>query len=205
MRNLEEIARTIQAELDERDTLREIAIKSSRAIIRMSGTIIHLVHKNEDPLPMMREALDEVDRLRSLLDDHPILWNTGPVGDAMQEMAEAAIMLAIINDEQFPGPEELGIPARSWVMGLADVVGELRRLSLERLREGDVEAPERYLDIMEEIFLVLMTFDYPDAIVPLRRKQDIARSLLEKTRGDLTVALNSKRLEERMEELYRKL
>ena len=205
MKNLDEIAGRIQARLDEKDTVREIAIKSSRAIIRLSGSVVHSVHKKERVDEAMAEAMDEAQRLRSLLEDHPDIWNSGLVEDAMQELAEAAIIIAIARSEDLPTPEELGVPMTSYLLGLADAIGELRRFCLEALREGQMEAAIRNLEMMEEMFQVLMRFDYPDALVSIRRKQDIARSLLEKTRGEVAVAVNSKRLGDKLAALYEKL
>jgi translin len=88
---------------------------------------------------------------------------------------------------------------------MADTIGELRRFSLESLRRGDTPAAEKYLDIMEELFLVIMRFDYPDAIISIRRKQDIARSVLEKTRGDVSMAVSSERLQLRLTDLEKRL
>jgi translin len=93
----------------------------------------------------------------------------------------------------------------SYLMGFADSIGELRRFSLEALRAGNVESANKYLEMMEDMFIVLMRFDYPDALVAIRRKQDIARSVLEKTRGEVAVAINSMRLQDRIVELSRKL
>jgi translin len=205
MRNLEEIARTIQAELDERDTLREIAIKSSRAIIRMSGAVVHGMHKGQDGEALLVEAIDEAHRLRSVLSEHLDIWHSGIVQDALQEVAEAAILNAIVHGQELPDPEYLGMPEASYLMGMADTIGELRRFALESLRRGDTPAAEGYLDIMEELFLVIMGFDYPDAMVSIRRKQDIARSVLEKTRGDVSLAVSGERLRTRLAELERRL
>ncbi|WP_019178275.1 translin family protein [Methanomassiliicoccus luminyensis] len=205
MKNLEDIANRIESRLEEKDQVREVAIKSSRAINRLSGSIVHAIHKGEDVRAMMHEALDETHRLRSLLEDYPEIWESGLVEGALQELAEAAILLALIKDEAFPDPDEMGIPGAAYLLGLADAVGELRRFVLEKLREGDIEQARKHLDLMEDMFLVLMRFDYPDALVPIRRKQDVARSLLEKTRGDVAVAVNSARLQAKIDELSRKL
>ncbi len=194
--NLDVIADAIMSELDERDTVREIAIKSSRAIIRMSGNVVHSMHRDEDTTETMAAAIEEADRLRCLLDDHPGLWNSGLVGDAMQELSEAAIMASILRCEPLPSPWEISVPPKAYIMGLADCVGELRRFALEALRRGDVPMAEEYLETMEDIFKVIIRFDYPDAIVAIRRKQDIARSLLEKTRGEVAVAVNNQRLQD---------
>lgn len=205
MKNLDAIANRIQARLDEKDTVREIAIKSSRAIIRISGSVIHSIHKGEDIEEMMSEALDEAQRLRSLLLEHPELLNSGLVEDAMQEFCEAAILLSIYRHEDLPSPEELDVPYTAYLLGLADCIGELRRFALEALRAGQTEKASEYLEMMEEFFQVIMRFDYPDALVSIRRKQDIARSLLEKTRGEVAVAVSSKRLGDRIIALHDKL
>ncbi|MEM0449262.1 MAG: hypothetical protein QW520_05520 [Methanomassiliicoccales archaeon] len=205
MSNLDEIANRIQSKLDEKDTVREIAIKSSRAIIRLSGSVVHSIHKGENAEEMMSEAMDESQRLRSLLLDHPEIFSSGLVSDAMQELAEAAILLSIVKGEDMPSPEELNVPSTAYLLGLADCIGELRRFCLEALREGDIEAASRHLDMMEEFFQIIMRFDYPDALVAIRRKQDIARSLLEKTRGELAVAVSAKTLGDKIEALYKRL
>jgi translin len=205
MKNLEEIAERIESRLEEKDQVREVAIKSARAINRLSGSIVHLIHKGEDVRPMMNEALDETHRLRSLLEDYPEIWESGLVEGALQELAEAAILLALVHDDELPDPDDMGITGNAYLLGMADAIGELRRFALEKLREGEVDEAKIYLEIMEEIFLVIMRFDFPDALIPIRRKQDVARSLLEKTRGDVAVAVNSARLQMRMDELSRKL
>jgi len=205
MNNLDEISTRLQRVLDEKDEVREIAIKSTRAIIRLAGTIIHSTHKGEDAEELMRDAINETDDLRSLLKEHPDIWYSGLVGDALQELAEAAIFLAIVNKRDLPTPEDLGIWAVPYLMGFADAIGEIRRLVLTHLRNGDIERAAEYLDLMEDMFLILMRFDYPHALVAVRRKQDVARSLLERTRGDVALAVSSRRLESRIEELYRRL
>jgi len=205
MNNLDAIASRIQARLDEKDTVREIAIKSSRAIIRISGSVIHSIHKGEDVEEMMSEALDEAQRLRGLLLEHPEILNSGLVEDGMQELSEAAILLSIYRNDDLPSPEELDVPYTAYLLGLADSIGELRRFALEALRAGETERATHYLEMMEEFFQVIMRFDYPDALVSIRRKQDIARSLLEKTRGEVAVAVSSRRLGDRIATLEDKL
>jgi translin len=205
MRDLEQIADSIQVKLDEKDTVREIAIKSARAIIRLSGHSIRGMHKGHDISTLISEAMEEEERLRSLLQEHQEIWNSGIVQDALQELAEAAIVLSIVRGEDVPTPEELDLPPTTYLMGFADAIGELRRFSLEALRQGRTEDAEAQLDLMEDMFLVIMRFDYPDAIVSIRRKQDVARSILEKTRGDVAVAVSSARLEKRIAELDRKM
>lgn len=205
MQNLERIAQSIQDSLEEKDTVREIAIKSSRAIIRMSSGVVHGMHKGIDGQDALADAIDEAHKLRSVLSEHVELWHSGIVQDALMEVAEAAILSAIVRGEELPEPEHLGMPGTAYLMGMADTIGELRRFSLESLRRGDTPSAERFLDIMEELFLVMMRFDYPDAIVSIRRKQDIARSVLEKTRGDVSLAVSIERLHTRLNDLEKRL
>lgn len=204
MQNLGQIAQRIQDSLEEKDTVREIAIKSSRAIIRMSSGVVHGMHKGVDGDMLLGEAIDEAHKLKSVLSEHVDIWHSGIVQDALQEVAEAAILTAIVKGQELPDPEHLGMPGTAYLMGMADTIGELRRFSLESLRRGDTLAAEKYLDIMEELFLVIMSFDYPDAIISIRRKQDIARSVLEKTRGDVSLAVSSERLQLRLTEMEKR-
>jgi translin len=205
MKNIELIASNIQKKLDEKDTVREIAIKSSRAIIRLSGSVNHGVHKHANMEREMHDALEEAERLQNLLAEHQEIWNSGIVQDALQELSEAAIVLALLGGRDLPEPEELNVPETAYLMGFSDAIGELRRFALESLRQGKTADAEQYLDTMEEMFLVIMRFDYPDAIVSIRRKQDIARSILEKTRGDVAVAVSSTRLEQKITDLNESL
>ena len=205
MRNLDEIAVGLQEELDEKDTVREIAIKSARVIIRLSGSAVHSIHGGEDATQMLATALDEVARLKSLLEIHPDIWTSGLVSDALQEMTEAALVHSISMGEDLPTPQDLGVPPAPYLLGLADTIGEVRRFALISLREGELRDAIAYLDIMEEMFLVLMRFDYPQALVAIRRKQDIARSLVEKTRGEVTLAVSSRRLQDKIDELKDRL
>ena len=205
MRNLDEIAVGLQEELDEKDTVREIAIKSARVIIRLSGSAVHSIHGGEDATQTLATALDEAARLKSLLEIHPDIWTSGLVSDALQEMTEAALVHSISMGEDLPTPQDLEVPPAPYLLGLADTIGEVRRFALISLREGELRDAIAYLDIMEEMFLVLMRFDYPQALVAIRRKQDIARSLVEKTRGEVTLAVSSRRLQDKIDELKDRL
>ncbi len=199
--NLRDIIGEIESRLDEKDAVRELALKSSRTIARLAGAALHRLHRGEDSHPDLRDAHEEALKLRSLLEDHPDLYHSGYVESALQEMVEAAVVHAISASKPLPAPKELGATDTSYLLGLGDAVGELRRLALEDLRRGDVAGAAEYLKRMEDIFDQLIRFDYPNAIVALRRKQDIARSLIEKTRGELAVASRGKALEDKIDSL----
>src|SRR6266581_1993351 len=204
MKDLDPIIARIEAELDEKDEVREVALKSSRAIVRLAGAAIRGMHRNEDVAARLTEARDEIRKLRGLLAEHPELWFGGAVEGALQEVSEAAVVHALIAGQALPSPEELGVTSAAYLLGLADAIGELRRFALDQLREGHVEQAARYLEIMQDIYDALLRFDHPNALVPLRHKQDVARGLLERTRGELAVAAHGTALERRLRDLAEK-
>jgi translin len=181
-----------------------VALKSSRAVVRLSGSITRGLHRKEAVAPQFQELKDEVSRLSGLLVEHPDIALAGYVEAGFQEYAEAAILISILDKDDVPSPEDLGIGSVPYLLGLADAVGELRRFALDELKGGNVKRADHYLDQMEDIFTALMRFDYPDAILPVRRKQDIVRSLLEKTRGEVAVATSTQNLHVKLEEAMKK-
>jgi translin len=202
-RELEEILSAIEAEMEEKDTVRELALKSSRAIARLSVSALGGLHRGKDVRGLLEEARDEAFKLRSLLKDHPDVFHSGFVENAHQDITEAAVAFSLIKGAPLPKPRDLAVTSRAYILGLGDVIGELRRYALERLREGEPEGAKDALEAMETIYEGLMRFDYPTAVVAIKRKQDIARSLLEKTRGDVAVALRSFELEKKLDDLGR--
>ena len=205
MKNLDVVISEIESRLDEKDEVRELAIKSSRTIARLAGSAIQGMHRGEDSAATLQETREEVFKLRSLLDGHPDLFHAGFVENAMQEACEAFLVHAILEGEPLPTPKECGVTDTAYLLGLGDVVGELRRFALTVLRAGDVASASATLEQMERILDSLMRFDYPTALVALKRKQDVARSLIEKTRGELAVAARSHELERKLDSLKGKL
>ena len=204
MKNLEKVVSRIETELDEKDQIREIALKSSRAIVRLAGGILKGLHRDESPGGSLEELRDEVSRLTSLLTEHPDVANAGYVENALQEYTEVGIVMAVLERGDVPSPEELGVGSVPYLLGLGDTIGELRRFCLDDLRAGRVDRATERLDQMEELTGAIMRFDYPDAIVAIRKKQDVARSLLEKTRGEMTVAASNRLLSDRLDELLKR-
>ncbi len=205
MQNLRDIIGEIEARLDEKDEVRELALKSSRAIARLSSAAIHSLHKGEDADTPLREAREEAMKLHSVLEEHIDLYHSGYVENALQELCEASIVHAIARAKPLPGPKECSATDASYLLGLGDAVGELRRFALEGLRRGDVAGAADHLKRMEDIFDALVRFDYPTALVALKRKQDVARSLIEKTRGEVAVATRGKALEDKIDHLEGRL
>lgn len=204
MKNLEKIASRIEAELEEKDQVREVALRSSRTIVRLSGGIVRGLHKSTEQRPDLQELKDEVSRLRSLLSEHPELESTGYVEGAFQEYAEACLVISLLKKGDVPPPEEIGVNSIPYLLGLGDSVGELRRFCLSELKAGDIAKANHFLDMMEDIFAALMRFDYPEAIIPIRKKQDMARSVLEKTRGEVAVSASARSLQDRLEEALKR-
>ncbi len=205
MKNLEEIIEGMEARLDEKDAVRELALKSSRTIARLAGEAVRRIHRGEDMIDLLREVRDRNGELSSALRDHLDIYYAGYIENAHQELAEVSILHSIVENKPLPRPTDLEVTDKAYLMGLGDVVGELRRITLDALKRGDADAANKHLQQMEEIFTVLMRFDFPSALLAIKRKQDIARRLLEKTRGEVAVASYGKSLEEKMDSLLDKL
>ena len=205
MKNLEEIIEGMEARLDEKDAVRELALKSSRTIARLAGEAVRRIHRGEDMIDLLREVRDRNGELSSALRDHLDIYYAGYIENAHQELAEVSILHSIVENKPLPTPTDLEVTDKAYLMGLGDVVGELRRITLDALKRGDADAANEHLQQMEEIFTVLMRFDFPSALLAIKRKQDIARRLLEKTRGEVAVASYGKSLEEKMDNLLDKL
>lgn len=205
MKNLERVAAKIESELDEKDQVREIALKSSRLIVRLSGRLIRSLHSKSVSAENVGELREEVSKLAGLLKGHEDLLSAGYVQSALQEYSEAVMLMSMLESGDVPSPEDVGVGNQPYLLGLGDCIGELRRLCLEDLRARNVQRASELLDLMEDVFSALMRFDYPDAILPLRHKQDVARSVLEKTRGDVAVAMTASQLEKKLDEVLKKL
>lgn len=205
MENLEGIIEGMEARLDEKDAVRELALKSSRTIARLAGDVVRRIHLGEDVRDLLREVRDRNGELSSALRDHLDIYYVGYIENAQQELSEASILHSIVKKRPLPSPDDLEVTDKAYLMGLGDVVGELRRLTLDALKMGDADAANEHLQRMEEIFTVLMRFDFPSALLAIKRKQDIARRLLERTRGEVAVASYGKSLEEKMDDLLDKL
>ena len=182
---------------------REQGLRLSREIVRNSANSIRATHRGE--FDQARKLLKTVAELAgeaiALRKQQPRVYYGGYIEDALKEYTEAAVTLALIESRPMPTADELGIGAAPYLGGLADTVGELRRFILDALRTDDFSRCEELLDVMDEIYTVLVTMDYPDAVTRgLRRSTDMVRGILERTRGDLTVALRQRRLEERLAE-----
>ncbi len=199
---LDAIVSRVRANFEEKSAARDRALHNSREVIRLAANSIRAVHRGEMDaarglLAHGRSLLEETGRS---LGPHPDIFHAGFVHDAQKEFAEANLTLALVAGEPLPGPEELGVGFAAYLNGAGEAVGELRREVLDRLRFGEAQRCEELLAAMDDIYSVLVTIDFPDAMTGgLRRTTDSVRGILERTRGDLTLALLQASLERRLD------
>jgi translin len=196
--NLDAIAARIRSELAIKSCARDKALGESRELIRHCSLAIRAIHRCEygTAEPLLAAAWSLVLTLQCDLTPHPDLYSAGYVQDALKEYAEARTVLALVLSQPLPDPETIHVPSPAYLNGLAEAVGELRRYVLDCLRRGDDSRLEGILRSMDEIYTVLVSMDYPDALTAnLRRTTDVTRGIIEKTRGDLTYAQQQKSLE----------
>jgi translin len=175
-----------------KNAARETSLAASRVLIRTSANAIRAAHRGEfeRAAAMLDEARTVRDSAVAALDGHGDIYHAGFLHDAQKEYAEARITLALLSGEPLPSPSDLGVEAPAYLNGLAEAVGEMRRSVLDRLRSGQYDGCEELLAAMDDIYSVLVTIDFPDAMTGgLRRTTDQTRGILEKTRGDLTMAM----------------
>jgi len=185
---LDKIMKEIIGYLDEKDKSRENLIKLAREVVRLSREIISIIHKGNIEMAMskLKELSIWKDVLLKEADKYPDLRYGGVVLNSLTEYVEVQLLLSLIRDKDVLSPEELGVDCVSYLLGLADVIGELRRLALDSLREDKIDLAEEYIGYMEDIYVRLSSLSYPDAMIPgLRRKCDIARRLIDETKSDL--------------------
>jgi len=194
---LKSILKEVKEELTQKDKVRENAQQNMRKATSLSKQAILLMHqKKHEARKLIDKAKEIISKLQGLAKEYPEIIYSGMFSAALQEYSEANILLELIQESRFVTPNEVNVPAVDYVLGLADVIGEYRRLALDALREGDAEKGEECLKIMDEIYIELMAMDEAYMLVPgLRRKCDIARRIIETTRGDITQEARRKSLE----------
>lgn len=185
----------------EKSRARERGLQISRGVIRLSANAIRAVHRKE--FDRAESLLAEAELLLReadvVLSEHLDIYYAGFIPDAQKEYAEARVTLSLIKGGALPGPKILRVGDAPYLNGLGEVVGELRRYILDTLRRGETDDCEAMLGVMEDIYTLLVTVDFPDAMTgSLRRTTDNARGILERTRGDVTMALTSQRLGDKL-------
>lgn len=202
--SLKAILEKIQEELSGREEVREEVQRDMRKATRLSKQAIQVTHQErfDDAKAMLKEAKRLFAKLRETAKNYPYLLYSGSVGAAFEEHAEAHILLTLIQEDQFVSPKEIDVPVTPYVLSLGDVIGELRRRALDLIRRGNVEAAEKSLKRMEHIYSELTALDDAYIIINgLRRKGDVARRLIEITRGDITSEVRRSALERSISKL----
>jgi len=195
---LKSILKEVKEELTQKDAVRENAQQNMRKATSLSKQSILLMHqkKYEKAKKSIENAKEIISKLQGAAKENPDIIYSGMFSAALQEYAEANIFQGLIQEARFVTPKEINVPAVDYVLGLADVIGEYRRLVLDALREGNAEKGEACLQTMDEIYIELMAMDEAYMLVPgLRRKCDVARRIIETTRGDVTQEVRRKSLE----------
>ncbi len=205
---LKNLLKEIKRELTKKEKLREDAHESMRKATSLSKQAILLSHQKRlnEAKKQLEKAKELIAKLKDLSKEYPAMIYGGMFSAALQEYSEACIFVKLIEESRFISPEEIEVPPVDYVLGLADVVGEYRRLSLDALREGDVAKGEKYLQTMDEIYVELEALDEAYMLVPgLRRKNDVSRRIIESTRSDITQEVRRKSLEDYLRHFEQKL
>jgi translin len=201
--NLDQISDDVRLRFDQRMEARERALPAARRAIRSCANAIRAIHRSEWDKAhlLMDQAKSAIDEGLSAVRDHPEIRFAGYLQDAQKEYAEARLTEAVVTAAgELPTPEELGVEDAPFLNGMAEAIGEGRRHILDLLRHGEVDRGEAILSAMDDIYYVLVSMDYPDAItMNLRRSTDVARSLIEKTRGDLSIAIVQRQLRDALD------
>jgi translin len=200
--DLRPLADDLRRRFDDKMRAREVALPAARRAIRSSANAIRAIHRGEldEADRLMREARKALDEGEVAVRDQPDVRYAGFLHDAEKEYAEARLTRAVVTGGNLPSPDELGVTPAAYLNGMAETIGEARRAVLDLLRGGDVGGADRMLGAMDDLFDVLVTIDYPDAITGnLRRSTDVARAIVEKTRGDLSVSLVQRDLRDALE------
>jgi translin len=198
MSELPQIVEMIRQEFTAKNQVRDTTLNRSRELIRFCALSIRAIHRHEwdQASELLSTARDAATVMTRDLANHPDLYYTGYTQDALKELAEAHLLYAFVRGEDLPGPDLLHIPPPAYLNGLAEAASELRRFILDLIRRGEAASGESFLAAMDDVYSHLITVDFPDTITGgLRRTTDMLRGVLERTSGDLTVAVRQEELQ----------
>ena len=209
MDRLDEICEKIRQDFEAKTARRDLVLGQTRELTRHASLAIRAIHREDEG-----EANQELAACQSLAqqlcailkEDYPDLYFSGYTQDALKEYCEAELTVALIRGRSLPSPEDLGVESPAYINGMTETLGELRRRCLDLLRPGYSTEVERLLECMDDVFTQLVTMDYPDAITDgLRRRTDLARGIIERTRADITVSFRQNELEDALSRLSKQL
>jgi len=208
MTQFEELSETVRQDFERRHQVREKALRLARELTTRSAHAIRAIHRGEveEAEANMQEARSIVDELKKSVEQDAEIYYSGYTQDAIKEFVEARLTINMIQNKPLALPAELGVECAPYLNGLAESTGELRRRCLDILRQGYSDDAERLLNLMDEIYSLLVTVDYPDAITHgLRRQTDLVRSIVERTRADITTSLGEQRLQQSLKEFEKRI
>lgn len=188
--------------------LRDETLKVSRLLIRSCAHCIRAIHRHEwdEAKSLLEDARAQAKEMLAPIADYPQLYHTGYTQDALKELVEASLVYALVRHEEMPTPQELGVTGPTYLKGMSEAATEMRRFVLDLMRRNQVAEAEPYLDFMDEVYTLLITVDFPDAVtMGLRRQTDVLRGVLERTRGDLTMGIRQNQMRDALERLEAKL
>jgi translin len=205
---LDKIIDSIRNELEKEDSVKEELVEKARLGIRTCGDAIIYAHRNnlDKSKKNIEKAKELIKDINNILNKLPSATNFSIINDFYQEFAEAKLFIDFLEKNLYTDHIKFEISSRAFVLGLADLIGELRRYVLNSIRKEKIEEAEYALDVMEEIFDSIYNLETPKSLLSgLRRKCDIARGIIEKTRGDVTNAINSSRLTKQLKNFQNKI
>ncbi|MBC7256227.1 MAG: haloacid dehalogenase [Chloroflexi bacterium] len=204
MASLDEIVERIRKDWDRKNAIRDATLARSRTLVRYCANSIRATHRREFDLArqLLAEAQEAAREMCQEASVYADLLMAGYTQDALKELAEAAITLALVTNSPIPDPDEMGIEYAAYLNGLGEAMGEMRRYALDCLRRDDLAEAERIVEVMDEVYTHLVTMDFADSLTGgLRRTTDMVRGVNERTRGDLTTAVREERLREALRAL----
>lgn len=199
MQTLDTLGEKIRQTFEAKNAARDRALVASRELVRYCSLAIRATHRAEyaEAQQLLGHTREIAAQLKRLLAAYPDLYFAGYVQDALKELAEAHIVYALITEAELPDPDALEVDYAAYLNGLGEAAGELRRHALDLIRRAESMRAEKMLQAMDEIYALLVTMDFPEALTGgLRRTTDMVRGVLERTRGDLTVAVRQEKLEQ---------
>lgn len=208
MPSLSDIFEAIRSDFEHRNELRDETLRRSRELIRYCSLSIRATHRREwaEAARLLETARQIAAQMCEALAGYPDLYWAGYTQDALKELAEAYIVYALVQGQPLPSPDHLQVEYPAYLNGLGEAMGELRRYILDLIRSGKAAEAEPLLEIMDDVYSQLVTVDYPDAITGgLRRTTDLVRSVLERTRGELTMAIRHDQMHKALATLERRL
>jgi len=198
---MERITRELMKTIDEKDELRERALRETREIVRTSRETINAIHAGHSSVDGLKEAVKKIKELKEALKEHNDILYSGYVQTAAQELTEASLFQSYVDGEDAPKPAEIGVEATDYLLGLCDFTGELRRHMLHSLISGDMDGAEKDYNTIEEIYRAMAPADYPRGLINLKQKIDACRAIMERSLEDLTRAKQNSELKEEINRL----